>query len=202
MAFTVSTFKSNLAKNGGAARPNLFKVKIEHANKTTLSFSTAEVLLVKAAQIPAGTIASLPVNFVGRPIKYTGFRTYDNWVTTVINDESFTARDKITQWMREISGKMDGSRTENFGAYADDDGVFNEGTATVTQVNKNGADGRTYKIKNLWPTNLGTIGLDWSSDTMEEYTVEWCFDTWEHVLSTDEAALITKEKKVISEASP
>ena len=28
MAFAVSQFKSNIASNGGGARPNLFKVKI------------------------------------------------------------------------------------------------------------------------------------------------------------------------------
>ena len=29
MGFAVSEFKSNIASNGGGARPNLFKVKIE-----------------------------------------------------------------------------------------------------------------------------------------------------------------------------
>ena len=188
MAFTVSNFKSNLSSQGGAARPNLFKVKINNTNNTPISLASGELLLVKAAQIPAGNIASLPVNFIGRPIKYTGFRTYENWVTTIINDEDFRIRDKISEWMRKISGKMDGSRDTDYGPFESAAGTREEGLATVTQLNKDGSDGEEYTIKNIWPTNLGTIGLDWSSDVMEEYSVEWCFDTWTHTLSAAEIA--------------
>ena len=38
-----------------------------------------------------------------------------------------------------------------------------------------------YKISNIWPTTLGEITLGWESDAIEEYTIEWCFDTWESV---------------------
>jgi len=57
-------------------------------------------------------------------------------------------------------------------------------TLTVDQIynilhqNKDGEDGQSYTIDNIWPTNLGEIALGWENDAIEEYTVEWCYDTW------------------------
>jgi len=178
MGFAVSQFKSNIASNGGGARPSLFKVNISNSVNGTLSFAKDEVILVKAAQIPGSTIAALPINYVGRPIKYAGFRTFDNWTTTIINDDNFSMRNKVMEWMRTISGQLDGERTKKHGAYATLDGGYFEGKAVVTQVNKDGEDGQSYTIDNIWPTNLGEIALSWETDGIEEYTVEWCYDTW------------------------
>ena len=178
MAFTVSNFKSNIASNGGGARPSLFKVKISNSVNTALSFTSDEAILVKAAQIPGSTIAALPINYVGRPIKYAGFRTFDNWTTTIINDDDFSMRNKVMEWMRVISGQLDGERNTTYGSYATAAGAYFEGQATVTQVNKDGEDGQSYTIDNIWPTVLGDISLGWENDVIEEYSVEWCYDTW------------------------
>ena len=179
MGFAVSQFKSNIASNGGGARPNLFKVKIDgNQRASVLGFNKNEVILVKSAQIPGSTIAALPINYVGRPIKYAGFRTFENWTTTIINDDDFSMRNKVMEWMRTISGQLDGERNEEYGGYATAAGLYFEGTATVTQVNKDGVDGQSYTIDNIWPTVLGEITLGWETDGIEEYSVEWCFDTW------------------------
>ena len=121
MGFAVSQFKSNIASNGGGARPSLFKVKISNSVDGSLSFADNEAILVKAAQIPG------------------------------------------------------------YGAYATAAGRYFEGEAVVTQVNKDGEDGQEYKISNIWPTNLGEIALGWETDAIEEYTVEWCYDSWASV---------------------
>ena len=176
---TVSTFKSQLANSGGSARPNLFKVSIKSV-KTTQSLDSDQEFLVKATQIPASTIAEAPLNYGGRVIKYAGFRTYANWTTTIINDEEFAIRNKIQNWMRRISGALDGKRSVSFGRYADANGQYNEGTGTITQVNKDGRDGESYTVNNIWPTSIASMALDWSTDGFMEYSVEWCFDTWTH----------------------
>ena len=59
-----------------------------------------------------------------------------------------------------------------------DENNFWSGSATVTQVNKDGEDGQSYTINNIWPTVLGEISLGWETDGIEEYPVEWCFDSW------------------------
>ena len=183
MAFTVSNFKSNLGAGGGGARPALYKITINHSTLTDLSFSANETLLVKAASIPPSNIAPLAVNYAGRAYKWSGFRTFDPWTTTIINDETFTTRNKIMQWMRILSGKLDGTRDDEYGSPTTSDSAtapYKEGYATVTQLGTDGENKQRYQFYNLWPTELAEIPLDWASDAIQEYTVTWAYDYWSH----------------------
>ena len=179
MAFSVTSFKTNLAKGGGGARPSLYKVDI-NAPSGVGSFSTNSNLLVKAAAIPAANIAPLPVNYAGRAYKLSGFRTYDNWTTTILNDENFSIRNKIMDWMYRLSGDADGMRSPALGM------TNTPGEGTITQVGVDGLDKQSYKFYNMWPTELSEIALDWSNDAVEEYTVTWAYDYWTHGASQEE----------------
>jgi hypothetical protein len=177
MAFSVTSLKTNLAAGGGGARPSLYTIDI---NRTIgKSFTGASNILVKAAAIPASTIAPLTVNYMGRAIKSHGFRTFDTWTVTVINDEDMAARGNIIEWMRAISGSLQGNRSATFGADAASSST-SEGDATVTQMGVAGSATQKWKVHQMWPTELGEIGLDWSSDTIEEYTVAFAYDYWSH----------------------
>ena len=76
------------------------------------------------------------MNYAGRAYKWNGFRTFDNWTVTVLNDETFGQRNKIMQWMRSISGRLDGDRSSTLGDHVAANGSFKEGTATITQFDK------------------------------------------------------------------
>ena len=194
MAFTVSNFKSGLAAGGGGARPALYEVSINNSHDTTLSFGPTSAstpanasLLVKSASIPAANIAPLAVNYAGRAYKWSGFRTYDNWTVTVLNDEDFAIRNKMMEWMRIISGKLDGSREDGYGSPvvgAGNSARYYDGNATVKQLGTDGAVKQVYKMYNLWPTELGEIAVDWSSDAIEEYTIGFAYDYWGHGTTT------------------
>ena len=108
MTFTVTDFKTQLAAGAGGARPSLYTIDID--GPTGTSFGPNSNLLVKAAAIPASTIAPLTVNYYGRAYKTPGFRTFDVWNVTVINDENMEARQNIIQWMRYLAGHLDGKR--------------------------------------------------------------------------------------------
>ena len=184
MSFTVSDFKSNLASGGGGARPSLYEVSINNSHDADLSFGPTSAkgysgLLVKAAAIPAGNIAPLPVNYAGRAYKWNGFRTYDNWTVTVINDENFWARNRMMWWMRNMSGKFDGERNAGFGDQLIGRNWF-DGDATVEQLSTSGKVLQTYKFQYLWPTEIAGIPVDWASDALQEYTVTFAYDYWEH----------------------
>jgi len=183
MAFTVGNFKANMAAQSGSARPSLYRIDINGKNRTT-SFTDNENLLVKAASIPPATIAPLPVNYAGRAYKWNGFRTYDVWTVTVINDEDFSARNRMMNWMRAISGHLDGKRTSAYGSplYGNTNDWF-DGDATVEQLGTNGKVLQTYKFQYLWPTEIAEIPVDWSSDAIQEYTVSFAYDYWEHSTS-------------------
>ena len=177
MAFSASTFKGNLTKAGGGARPALYKVSINDSNGY-LSLSSNENILVKAAAHPATNIAPLAVNYAGRAYKWHGFRTYDVWTVTVINDESFSIRNKMMEWMRKISGMMDGSRKTAYGDPSITGGTWFDGEGTVQQLGVDGSVKQTYTMYNMWPTELGEIAVDWSSDALEEYTIGFAYDYW------------------------
>ncbi len=175
MAFGVTEFKSNLfGQNvGGGARPSLFKIGITDSSGS-YSLTATESILVKAGAIPAANIAPLPINYAGRAYKMSGFRTYDNWSTTILNDEGFSIRNKIMDWMYRLSGDADGGRYPAYGM------TNTPGEGTITQVGVDGTDKQSYKFYNMWPTELSEIALDWSSDAVEEYTVTWAYDYWSH----------------------
>ena len=191
MAFTVSSFKSALSRAGGGARPALFKVTIDHSAYPGESLDSNETILVKAASIPPANIAPLAVYYHGRAYKWTGMRTFDNWTTTILNDESFSIRNKISEWMRDISGKMNGERSNSFGDPTSTGGTYLDGNATVTQLTTDGDNAQTYKFYNLWPTELSEIAVDWSSDMIQEYTVTWCYDYWSSGTGSNSTNLVS-----------
>ncbi len=177
MAFKVTDFKTQLATGGGGARPSLYTVDINGPG--TFSFSGSSNILVKAAAIPASTLAPLTVNYMGRAYKTPGFRTFDVWNVTVLNDEDMAARSQIIGWMRTLAGTLEGNRDDTFGGKVEDASDY-EGNATVTQMGKDGSAKQSWKIHQMWPTELGEIALDWSSDAIEEYTVGFAYDYWSH----------------------
>ena len=178
MAFTVSSFKSNLAAQSGGARPALYQIDI-NGKSDSVSFNDDMNLLVKAASIPAATIAPLAVNYAGRAYKWNGFRTYDNWTVTVINDEDFGIRNMMMGWMRGMSGKLNGDRNLQQGSPLLSKQWF-DGDATVKQLGTDGFPKQTYKFHYLWPTELAGIPVDWSSDAIQEYTITFAYDYWTH----------------------
>ena len=196
MAFTVSNFKSGLARGGGGARPALYEVTINNTHDTDLSFGVSQSmvsgLLVKAASIPPANIAPLAVNYAGRAYKWTGFRTFDNWTVTVLNDEDFAIREKMMEWMRIISGQLDGTRDTNYGSPVTTGTTpgYYEGNATVKQLGTDGAVKQVYKFYNLWPTELAEIAVDWSSDAIQEYTIGFAYDYWGHGAPTSDTNVV------------
>ena len=180
MGFAVTDFKTQLATGGGGARPSLYTIDI---NAPALSFSNDSNILVKAAAIPASNLAPLTVNYMGRAYKTPGFRTFDVWNVTVINDEDMAARSKIIAWMRQLTGTLQGNRDTTFGGSSR---VLakHEGDATVAQMGLDGNSKQSWKVHQMWPTELGEIALDWSSDAIEEYTVAFAFDYWSHGTGT------------------
>ena len=178
MAFTISKFKSGMGKQSGGARPALYQIDINGISATT-SFNGNQNILCKAASIPAANIAPLAVNYAGRAYKWNGFRTYDNWTVTVINDEDFGIRNKMSDWMRSMAGKFEGTRDTIHG-----DPLFGtswfDGDATVKQLGTDGVVKQVYKLHYLWPTEIAGIPVDWSTDGIQEYTVTFAYDYWTH----------------------
>ena len=105
----ISDFKSRLS--GGGARPNLFEVELAFPDAVAIANDVLQKsrFLVKAAALPASTIAPVDIPFRGRILKVAGDRTFETWTVTVINDTDFAIRSAFEKWMNSINKLDDAS---------------------------------------------------------------------------------------------
>ena len=175
---TISDFKSKLS--GGGARPNLFEVVLAFPDAVAIDNDVLQKsrFLVKAAALPASTIASVDVPFRGRILKVAGDRTFETWTITVINDTDFSIRSAFEKWMNTINKMTDATGLTDPNTYYKD--------AVVKQLDRNGGVLRSYKFWDIFPTNISTIDLNYeTTDTIQEFTVEMQVHYWEAFRGTD-----------------
>ena len=181
---TIKDFKSKLI--GGGARPNLFEVELAFPDGEGSPVAVNEVVenarfLVKAAALPASTIAPIEIPFRGRILKIAGDRTFETWTITVMNDSTFTIRSAMEKWMNYINKLDNGTGVT--------DPVLYQKDAVVKQLDRDGKVLRKYKFWDIFPTNISTIDLSYdTTDTIEEFTVEMQVHWWEAFKGTSSAA--------------
>lgn len=180
---TISQFKSSLV--GGGARPNLFEVELTTPPAGVTGWDKEKfAYMCKAAALPASNIAAIDVPFRGRIFKVAGDRTFDTWTVTIINDEDFKLRSAFEEWMNIISKLDNNLGATNPGAYMCDATVYQLGRgSTASSQDSTGSDNsilKTYKFIDIFPTNISQIDLSYdSSDTIEEFTVEFQVQSFE-----------------------
>jgi len=174
--FAVSKFKSNLI--GGGARPSLFQVELQYPSIAGIKQPTRQSkFFVKGTTIPASTVGAYDVFFHGKPIKVAGDRTFDTWETTIINDEDYSHRIAIEQWMDLLASHRLNIRNSAFTTKEGENADYKT-TLKVTQFGKDGLDKHHYHFLGAFPTALSTIALDWATSEIEEYTCTWTYDRW------------------------
>ena len=188
MTFAITDFKSNL-KQGGA-RPSLFSVELQYPPHASINQPTIlSKFLVKGASIPASTIGSYDVFYHGRSVRVAGDRTFDVWETTIINDEDYSIRIALEQWMDVISEHRLNIRNKDLPLTEGENSGY-KSEIKVTQYSKSGEHLHHYHFIGAFPTALSSIALDWGSDGIEEYTCTWTYDRWMpgttgHLLQSD-----------------
>ena len=182
---TISQFKSQLS--GGGARSNLFEVELTtfpsgiiNANWDSDKFK----YMCKAANLPASTIASIDVPFRGRTFKVAGDRTIDVWTVTVINDEDFKLRRAFEAWSEHIAKLSNNLGATNPASYMSNATVYQLGRgSTINSTSNVGSESSilaAYNFVDIFPTSVSSIDVSYdSSDTIEEFTVEFQVQTYE-----------------------
>ena len=173
MAFKVTDF-INEAQDG--ARPTLFAANIAFPSVVDGGVKAGQKIrfLIKATQLPASNLGMIELPFMGRKIKIAGDRTFEDWSTTIINDEKFEVRASIEAWSNSINGLQTNAPSyPTAGAL----GGGYRSSGTVTQYSARGNPIRTYTFQNMWPSVIAGIDVGWeSTDTIEEYEVTWTYD--------------------------
>ena len=102
MPFNVNDIRANLT--GGGARPNLFEVVMPFpAIANPGDAATKMTFLCKGASLPSSTIGVVDVPYFGRITKLAGNRTFEEWTTTVYNDEDRSVYNACQTWMNSIN---------------------------------------------------------------------------------------------------
>ena len=193
---TITDFKAKL--QGGAARPNLFEVSIPRFPSSVSGWDDETFnFLCKSAALPASNVASIDVPFRGRILKVAGDRTFDVWTVTVINDEDFKLRTSFEQWMNQISKLSNATGATSPSAYMVDAYVHQLGRGQTKFSNANTSSTtnnplRSYRLYDIFPTNVSQIDLSYdTSDTIEEYTVDFQVQWWQAEGNDQTATAIT-----------
>ena len=156
---------------GGGARPNLFQVLMNFPGLVIAANQTKASFMTRMASLPASTITNIEVPFRGRKLQIAGDRTFDPWTITVINDTDFDVRNAFEDWMNMIN-----QHHENTGLTKPDSYMAD---MMVEQLDKDGTQLKRYDIRDVWPSSLGAIELDYGAEsTIEEFTVEFQVQYW------------------------
>ena len=169
MAFKVTDF-INQAQDG--ARPSLFLAQVNFPSDIVGGSDAGEKsrFLIKSTSIPSSTLGIIELPFMGRKIKIAGDRTFEDWSTTVINDEKFTVRAAIEKWSDGINGLQSNAPTFS-------KSIGYRTSSIVTQFSARGNPIRTYTFHNVWPSTVASMELGWeTTDAIEEFEVTWTYD--------------------------
>ena len=193
MASSIDDLKATISKHGGMAPANRFniiftppQVSLLNLNPTNLlasalsgSFSIKSLInnprdismLCKSASIPGVQIGTLD---------YQGHRENRKMVNTITHEEINTVF-YITSDMY-IKTMFDGWIDSIFNREQYHVGYKKEFSTDVTiqQLNKENKPVYGVRLHGAFPTSVGGLGLDNSSDSsIQELTVQWSYDRWE-----------------------
>ena len=159
----ISDFKAKLA--GGGARSNQFKVTMPFPGYASVGGEIEDLaFLCKATSIPSMEIANINVPFRGRAIKIAGDRTIPSWSVTVYNDTNFKLRNAFERWQNGINNMSDNEGLTNPVDYQVD--------AFLDHLDRNGNTIKSYTLRGVYPTNIGSIGLDYDeAGNIEQFEV-------------------------------
>lgn len=177
----ISDFKSQLI--GGGARANQFRVELAFPSYVSAGpiVGIKSQFLCKAAQLPASTLDNVPVQYRGRAVNFAGERTFAPWTISIYNDTDFAIRNAMEQWSNGIQNLTASTGRTNPRDYQVD--------LLVHQLDRNGATVKTYKFVDAYPTEVGSIALDFdTTNAIEIFDVSFTYNYWTSNTATNGGA--------------
>ena len=170
MAFSdVSKFLANF---DGGARPNRYRVTLDGSPGAAGLMDEKFSFLCRASTIPSSTISPCIVAYMGRDIKVPGDRTFDDWTVTVYNTKDMGIRKYFETWSNNILMNFNNT-TPN------EEEAWWMGQAIVEQLDRGEKVTNTYKVRGIYPTSVGEIGLAYDDNNkVEEFTVTFTVNYW------------------------
>jgi len=178
--FDVSAFRSKL--NGGGARPNQFEVVIRYP--TVLGGIAGDVgrFLITTAELPGQTQGVTPVYYRGRLVKLAGDKEFAPFSCSIINDNNFTIRNSLENWMNYIEDRVTKAGEQSPQRY--------QSIIDIYQLDRNGNTLRQYKLRDAFPVEIGPVQLDFgSNDQISTFGATFQYQTFGIITTPASAAL-------------
>ena len=164
---TISDFKAQLRQGG--ARSNQFTVELTFPGVAAAGDAPrAASFLCNATSLPAVTVDNIPLQYRGRPVNFAGERSFAPWEITIINDGNFLIRNAFERWSNAIANFDATNGLVNPGDYQVD--------LRVIQLDRNGAELKTYKFFDAYPTELGQLGLSYENPQIQTFDVTFSYN--------------------------
>ena len=172
MAFNINDLRSQLTYGG--AKYSLFQVQLNFPGSLGQTIAAAKApFMIKAASLPASSLATIEVPYFGRRIKLAGDRSFEAWNVTVINDEDFLVRNALEDWSSSINAHI--GNVSGFGTASPNEYKAN---ASITQYSKTGQAVRRYEFRGLYPSDIAAVEMNWEADGIQEFGVTFQYDWW------------------------
>jgi len=157
-----------IAQFKGGARSNRFRVQLSFPSYVTVP-TTSSIFYCNSTDLPTLTTGITTVEYMGRKIAIPGDRPSIEWSVGVRLDRDFEVRKAFEQWQNGLMSFTDNARIP---------GDVKQGhwqDLTVQQLDVDGSTIiRTYTIHNAWPSDIGTVKLNWNDvDKVEEFDVKF-----------------------------
>lgn len=167
---TISDFKSQMRQGG--ARSNQFTVELSFPPIVNAGGTArAASFLCNATSLPAISVANIPVQYRGRAVNFAGEREFAPWNITVINDGDFLIRNTFEQWSNGIANFNATNGTLNPEDY--------QATMRVIQLDRNGAELKSYTFSDAYPTEIGQIGLSYENPQIQTFDITFQYNYYQ-----------------------
>lgn len=173
--FSVTEFKSAVAKAGGLTRGNFYRCVIGGDNNID------RTLLCKAVEMPAIAVTPVELRYFTRPIKIPGAREYGPLTLTFFNTANYVTRNFFEVWHGTLSSyqsnarnvldvPLPGASTKSYRA----DSSLAYRTVELIPLNAAGDVLTRYTFRNAWPSNISSMPFSYESDAeAQTYTVQF-----------------------------
>ena len=168
---TIDQFKAQLIQGG--QRVNQFRVSITFPNIVPSAALAGQKLqfLAESAQLPQSSVSDVQVMYRGRPVHFAGEREFEPWSIEEYNDNDFVVRNAFENRINLIQRGDSTNGIQAPGQYQVD--------MQVIATDRNDRPVKTYTFKDAFPTNVGSIQLDWDANNqIAIFPVTFQYNYW------------------------
>jgi len=133
-------------------------------------------IYAKAGSVPGSSIGIIPVGFKGRPVKFSGERTYTDWAVQVYDSSKTDLRKVIEDWIDKMDSRSD--HEVNYDYTADWEVHYQD----MTNTSSNSLYKRKIKLVHCFPVDISPVDLSYDApDTFAEFTLTLTYDYWQYI---------------------